>query len=91
MSNCTLRSSLVSAVIMARSSALIWASKSLMVCFRAEIDTVCDDNVDDEDDCCLFDFLSEEEEEEEADSVRWPTVDDDDDVSGRTGNEGKIK
>ena len=59
-SNFTLRSSLVSAVIMVRSSALIWASKSLMVCFNAEIDTVCDEDEEEVDDC-LLDFLSEED------------------------------
>ena len=57
---------------MVRSSALIWASKSLMVCFNAKIDTVCDEDEEEVDDC-LLDFLSEE------DSVRWPIDDDDDD------------
>ena len=45
---------------MVRSSALIWASKSLMVCFNAEIDTVCDEDEEEVDDC-LLDFLSEED------------------------------
>jgi hypothetical protein len=45
-----LRSSLVSAVIMARSCALICASRLLIVCFRASTETVCEDDDEDDDD-----------------------------------------